>query len=315
MERKISPDLSSEIEFELEQSRALQAKRCSNNAPFICYPAGPGQWYLIQGCCNSWLCPRCGQIRAREEYWKIVNGAKMLDEAGEALYFVTITCQGKELDLSKADDDYLLWTNRLLSAWRARTKKQGDTWAYVQVTERQKRGAAHSHMITCSVPADAIEFKENDWLPNGSIAKHDCLYSQWFIDRNVSAGLGKMADITTIRNPIAVAVYVSKYLFKDMQAALFPSKWKRVRYSQSWPKESVASCEGAFPVVRASDWRRVGELPGVVKTRDEVTYERALACLCTNVLPPLIGDSLLSAADTTGRTMDEKIAILVTGDF
>lgn len=285
-QKQVSEELQASIEFEFEQSYAIEADRCINGAPFICFPDVTGRWRLIQGCCNSWQCPRCGQIRAREEYGRIVEGAKNLSERGYPLFFVTLTCIGKELDIETADDHYLEWTNRLLSAWRARTKNEGQHWCYVQVTERQKRGAAHSHMITTCYPKDAVEYKKGSTLPNGSIAKHDCLFSIWFMERNVSAGLGKMTDCTKIESAIGVAVYVSKYLFKDAQETLWPKGWKRVRYSQNWPKLPDKSNPQAFPVVKLSDWYRVKNLGVSVYADSDVTYEAALARLVTNVCPP-----------------------------
>lgn len=284
--QKISEKLLGEIEFEIEQSHAIQADRCENNAPYICFPDVNRRWHLVQGCCNSWQCPRCGQIRAREEYGRIVEGAKKLREAGHTLYFVTLTCIGKELDVKTSDDAYLMWTNRLLSTWRARTKKDGQYWCYVQVTERQKRGAAHSHMITTCYPNDMKAYKKGSLLPNGSYAKHDCLFSLWFMKKNVSAGLGKMTDCTKIESAVGVAVYVSKYLFKEAQQTLWPKSWKRVRYSQNWPKLEDKSNPDAFPVIRYNDWLKVKALGVAVHADTNDTYEVALARLITNVVPP-----------------------------
>lgn len=285
-QKVVSEKLQSDIEFEIEQSHAIQAERCENGAPFICFPDVGGRWHLVQGCCNSWTCARCGQIRARQEYGRIVEGARKLQEEGHTLFFVTLTCLGKELDLKTADDNYYTWTNRLLSTWRARTKNEGQYWCYVQVTERQKRGAAHSHMITTCYPKDAVEYKKGSTLPNGSVAKHDCLFSIWFMERNTSAGLGKMTDCTKIESAIGVAVYVSKYLFKDAQQTLWPKGWKRVRYSQNWPKLPEQSNPFAFPVLKYSDWLRVRSLGVAVYADTEATYEAALTRLVTNVVPP-----------------------------
>lgn len=285
--QKVSEKLTADIEFEIEQSHAIQADKCENNAPFICFPDVNRKWHIVQGCCNSWTCARCGQIRAREEYGRIVEGAKTLREEGYTLFFVTLTCIGKELDLNTSDDEYLKWTNRLLSTWRARTKNEKQHWCYVQVTERQTRGAAHSHMITTCYPNDAKQYKKGDLLPNGSYAKHDCLFSAWFMEKNLSAGLGRMTDCTEIRSAIGVAVYVSKYLFKDAQQTLWPKGWKRVRYSQNWPKLPDKSNPDAFPVIKYNDWMKVKSLGVAVHADSNVTYEAALARLVTNVVPPI----------------------------
>ena len=92
-------------------------------------------------CCNHWDCPRCKHVLAAQHKRRMVYGALELGAAHQ-LYFWTLTCRGRDLDLRTADDEYLMWTNRLLSACRARAKREGAPFEYVQVTERQKRGAA-----------------------------------------------------------------------------------------------------------------------------------------------------------------------------
>lgn len=273
------------IESDIEQSYGVQSATCDNHAPYICFQDTAGMWRLVQGCCNDWLCGRCGQIRARHEFARIAYGATLLMDMGHSMYFVTVTCRGKDLDVSTSDDDYLLWTNRLFSTWRARCKKEGGHWAYVQVTERQQRGAAHSHIITTHHPNDGKMYNKGDMLPNGIVAKHDCLYSDWFVAANQSAGLGKATDCTEVRSVVGVTSYVSKYLFKDMQSALWPKGWRRLRYSQSWPKLPEHKNDSAFPVVRYKDWQRVMFL-GTVVADSEETYEKALSVLATNVVPP-----------------------------
>lgn len=285
----ISPHLLHELEFHIEQSYAAErASKCINHAPYICFKDNTNAWRLVQGCCNSWTCPRCGNIRAREEYGKIVNGARELSQH-HTLYFVTITCRGKDLDLKTSDDDYYTWTNRLLSAWRARCKAENGAWHYVQVTERQRRGAAHSHLITTHFPNDAKEFMAGEMLPSGIVAKHDCLYSEWFVKRNISAGLGKATDCTIVHSAVGVAVYVAKYLFKDAQLTLWPKGWKRIRYSQSWPKLPERAPAEAFPIIKYADWMRVSLLGATVHADSVETYEKALSMLVVNVVPPIKG--------------------------
>jgi hypothetical protein len=174
-----------------------------------------------------------------------------------------------------------LWTNRLLSTLRADAKKRGIDWSYVQVTEYQKRGVPHSHFIATYCPSDALPIAKGDRRPDGITAKHDCLYSKWFQDKNVSAGLGPMCDISLIKSAVGVATYVSKYLFKEAVFTQWPSGWKRIRYSQSWPKlPDVRSDNDAFPVITRADWSRVRSL-GKLKADDMTAY---LACKDHGVL-------------------------------
>lgn len=275
----ISQQLAESIEFELEQSYALQAKKCSNGAPYIFFVDGSGRPRVVQGCCNSWLCERCGQIRARHEYGRIVEGARQLSEAGHLLYFWTLTCRGRDMPLADAMRDYLCWTNKLLTYARRDCKQQGGHWAYAQVTERQDRQHPHSHLI--------VSFIHNDTLPttithNGK--EREVGASVRFDKINAAAGLGRMYELSHIRNPIAVAVYVSKYLFKDSITTEWPRSWRRVRYSRSWPKLEREPAEVAYPLIKIADWRRMSYEYPVIYADSQVTLEAAYARLITNVV-------------------------------
>lgn len=284
---RVSDGLYFEVKEVYEKSRETDYLKCEHRAPHIFFVDDSGTAKLVQGCCNSWYCPRCSNIRAREEYGRIVSHAKTLAEDGVTLFFTTLTMRGADLDRERMDDDYLLYTNRLLSACRARCKTQKDEWVYVQVTERQKRGAAHSHIIGTFAPSDVILCGKGALLPTGAYTKHETLYSQWLVERSTSAGLGRMCDISLIENNIAVAVYVAKYLFKSLKQTVFPKHWRRVRYSQSWPKLDRNPPEIAFPLIRLADWykmeRWAKENNQAVYAGDEVSYEAALARLITNV--------------------------------
>lgn len=275
----ISQQLLENTEFELEQSHALQAEKCDNGAPFIFFVDNTGRPRVVQGCCNNWLCRRCGQIRARHEYGRIVNGAQKLADAGHELYFWTLTCRGKDMPLADAMAHYLKWTNKLLTYARRDCKKQEGLWSYVQVTERQKRQHPHSHLI--------VTFVHNDSRPtirmkNGK--QREVLESARFSQINARSGLGPQYEITVIKNPAAVAVYVSKYLFKESVSTEWPKGWRRVRYSQSWPKLEQAKAEVAWPLLKLYDWRRMSQAYPKIYADSQVTQDAAFARLITNVV-------------------------------
>lgn len=273
-----------DVAVALENAETTNDTRCSNHAPFIAFTRETNAWYLVQGCCNSWYCPRCSIIRAKHEYGRIVHGANVLSNSYK-LSLVTLTASGSETP-DDTDDRYLEYTNRVLSAWRAHTKAIGMYWCYVQVTERQKRGNAHSHIITTAIPKDARQVKKGEYA-GGYLHKRDELHSAWLQKRAAAAGLGHICNISEVRSSHGVAAYVAKYLFKDLSQTQFPKHWKRIRYSQSWPKlpQKENAPENAFPVIRASDWNRVRELP-VIRALDNTSYETALAALCMNIYPP-----------------------------
>jgi hypothetical protein len=89
------------------------------------------------------------------------------------------------------------------------------------------------------------------------------------------AGLGKMVDISEIGSPVAVAVYVAKYLFKDAMQTAWPKGWKRIRYSQSWPKLPEHKHSIAFPVMRPDDWLMVRALERTIWCDRDITAEIA----------------------------------------
>lgn len=220
---------------------------CINNAPLIAYRVVDKAWAIMQANCNSWTCPRCGLIRAKEEYWRIVKGAELLAQSSE-LYFITLTCRGKELALEDSEVNYYKWTNRLLSACRVRAKRKGQKWCYMQVTERQKRGHPHSHVITTFKPHDLRDGTKKQWKQHeGSRVAYDveALRSDWLQKRCVSAGLGKQYDISVVQEASAASRYVAKYLFKDsMFTDLWPKHWRRVRYSNNFPKQEREKPDG-----------------------------------------------------------------------
>jgi len=163
-----------------------------------------------------------GAVRAR-----VVHGAKTLAEAGKPLFFWTFTCRGRDLDLSTADDDYYAWTNKALTNLRQQAKRQGQPWAYVQVTERQQRGAAHSHFVHTFTPDDSEVYQDE----KGRFT----LISAAFISAVVASGLGPQCQITVIETPEAVAHYISGYLEKHVNSDVWPRHWRRVRWSRDWP--------------------------------------------------------------------------------
>lgn len=239
-------------------------KRCAYGAPYIAV-IKDGVGTISQGNCNHWDCPRCRWTLAAYHKHRMVEGAKILMETGP-LYFWTLTCRGRDLDLETADDNYYLWTNRLLSTCRARAKKLGARWEYVQVTERQKRGAAHSHFIHTYVPDDT-EFSTNE---SGQVEA----ISRWFLGAVVSAGLGPQSKITQVHNSVGVAAYISGYLEKQISQDVWPPKWKRIRYSRGWP-DAAEKAELTKALVKREHWDEIDQLTTEFLAEDRVAYEFA----------------------------------------
>jgi len=257
---------------EVPNSKGKTYDECLNNAPYFAYKIEGKKWGIVQGCCNDWMCPKCGQQRAREEYGRIVSGAREIAKETD-LFMFTITCRGKDCTVNEAEDNYLKWTNNLLTKLRAATVKSGKKWYYASVTERQKRKHPHSHYITSYCPDDAVfvakgERKFFHFLPEGVIAKHDTLQSYKLEKQCADSGLGYQYDISRIESIEAGSRYVSKYLFKEtIFSTKWPKGWRRVRYSQSWPKLPDVGGE-AIILLSKFDWYKLSRLASVVVTKD-----------------------------------------------
>lgn len=246
---------------------------CLNNAPYFAYQIERQRWGVVQGCCNDWNCPRCGQQRAREEYGRIVSGARELAKTSP-LFFLTITCRGRELTLNEAENGYLGWTNSLLTRLRVSAKRAGVAWYYASVTERQKRQHPHSHYITTYCPDDAIPVKKgaiktfytHDY---SEVSKHDTLQTEYVERACFECGLGWQYDLSRVESVEAGSRYVSKYLFKEtIFSDKWPKGWRRVRYSQNWPKLPEVKGD-AFILLSQFDWYKLSKVALVVKTKDE----------------------------------------------
>lgn len=250
---------------------------CINHAPIFAYKKHDRTYGIVQGCCNDWTCPRCGKMRAKQEYGRIVEGCKILSESGD-LYFITITCRGRDISHEEATQNYGMWTNRLLDAWRLQSKRTHQKWAYVQVTERQKRGHPHSHIITTFKPTDlAVDWKQKRVQVEGRqfMAYVSAYRSEYLAKSVVRAGLGNEYDISAVSSHAGVSRYVAKYLFKDtVFHTVWPSGWRRVRYSQSFPKFDRSKSD-AFVLIEREDWQRLAREAIAVSTHDGYCLEEA----------------------------------------
>lgn len=254
---------------------AVQQKYCHNNAPYFGIELSKKRFGLWQGCCNDWTCPRCGVMRAKQEYGRIVEGCRILADDHD-IYFITLTCRGADLTVTDADKNYLKWTNKLITACRMQAKRADNPWHYVQVTERQKRGHPHSHVLTTFVPKDIREGKKDHWQTiNGErvLHKKDCLRSDWLEKRCVSAGLGNQYDISKVETVEGASRYVAKYLFKEsMFSTNWAKNWRRVRYSQSFPKREQEKNSKVFPIVHKDDWKAFAKRCVVVKVHEDSDF-------------------------------------------
>ncbi len=281
--------------FSTTQTKRTERPKCHKNAPFICIPGDGHDAKLYQGCCNDWTCPRCGELRAKHEYGRIVEGARALQKE-RPLYMLTVTCRG-DVSVSDAENGYLEWTNRLNTNVRTYAKrKQGVSVEYAAVLERQGRGHPHTHYLTTFCPPDAFfivdEYERycnevqtlNRELPeNMRFSPEKCenidhrqLWSSWLSRACVKSGLGVQVRLAIADVVEGASRYIAKYLFKEAQLTTWPKGWRRVRYSRGWPKLPELEATSAFVVLTVGDWLRVMMLNKPVECFGETVYSKAI---------------------------------------
>lgn len=172
------------------------------------------------------------------------------------------------MGIREAEEKYLEWTNRFLDACRARCKRANGEWCYVQVTERQTRKHPHSHILTTFDVGDLYTGHVQKWITDKAgkrkSEKVSALRSDWLTKTVVRAGLGEQYDVSRVETVEGASRYVAKYLFKDsIFTTDWPPRWKRVRYSQSFPKLPESKTE-AFVLLQHIDWYRLAKVAVVV---------------------------------------------------
>jgi hypothetical protein len=251
-------------------------KECEYGAPFFAYGLTNKSFGVAQGCCNHWDCQRCGIMRAKHEYGRIVEGIRAISRDSR-ISFITITCRGRDLRRDDAMRGYLVWTNKFLDACRAKAKRAGQAWIYVQVTEIQRRGHPHSHILTTFDPKDTEPGYVEKWETSKDgkkvVVQADALRSLWLQKQVIRSGLGEQYDISFVDSAEGASRYVAKYMFKETAfTADWPKGWKRVRYSQTFPRLEKRETN-AFVLLSREDWANLAKLALIVKAADYQTWK------------------------------------------
>lgn len=238
-----------------------------------------GEATIYQTCCNHWHCPVCSPAMAAKIRLRVVYGATVLSAFERGLFFWTFTCRGRDLSLETSDDDYYGWTNKALNRLRYQARKQEQPWFYVQITERQARGAAHSHFIHTFVPDDGEVFQD----ARGRFS----IVSEQFVEAVMDAGLGSQCQITVIDSPEAVGSYISGYLKKHIHKEIWPAHWHRVRWSKGWPPLPEQAFDYAGVLRTRQEWDKADRQRVEFVAETEFLYRYARHHM-VHVQPPTV---------------------------
>lgn len=170
--------------------------------------------------CKSWGCPYCAEINKKLWALRGAHGAGELIAEGRAVKFVTLTSHEK----LNPNGTLIVWPK----AWKklhARAKYKGGKQPYLMIPERHKDNRLHQHMLT------AWDMSETWWKDNAR-----------------AVGLGYMAKVKPVKSGPLAAWYVTKYLVKSLDTIDWPTKFRRIRTSQDWPKlpETEKPAEWSF---------------------------------------------------------------------
>lgn len=124
------------------------------------------------------------------------------------LSFVTLTFKDNVTDLDYANKKFNSW----VLSMRRSCKKMGFEFSYLGVPEFQKRGAVHYHIL-CNVPCGSslIEYQKDT-------ANNKKMYDVKFWKHGFTSAFDIEKDTDDKFN---VALYICKYLYKDLDERLF----------------------------------------------------------------------------------------------
>ncbi len=182
---------------------------------------------IIKANCGMWNCEYCYHLNRNKHYNRIMNGASKLQDKGQQLNFITLTSHEK---LKSKGQCLYVWRRswRKLSDRLRRAHKKNSEYrmAYVWVVETHKNGRLHWHgIINGDVPA------------------------RWLKDHARACGMGYEDTSEEVWDDISGLRYIVKYLNKSNLGQTYPSKMRRIAYSQSFPDKPKIATDSEWEIL------------------------------------------------------------------
>jgi len=163
---------------------------------------------FLKPSCKRWECPVCGEKNAYKARLRAIQGYEHFLEQNRRFDFLTLTPHEKLTARASIPVMASAW-NKL----NRRIKREAQHSDYFLIPEMHRSGKIHFHALI-----DA-ELPRRWWKNNG----REC-------------GMGYQNDLQEVHEIGGVGGYLTKYLAKMLQSSNFPSGFRRIRTSQSWPQ-------------------------------------------------------------------------------
>ena len=158
--------------------------------------------------------------------------------------FITLTLSdNKEHKLSTdIDINDISQANKLFNIWRTQIKRKFPHFSYICVPEYQKRGAIHYHLITslkCGVDIPKLDTK---YTFNEEKKKYFEL--EYYNIPYWNYGFSTAYDLNKTDDNFNVALYITKYLYKDIDNRLYGHQ--KLMKSDNLKKPKKIYCNSAL---------------------------------------------------------------------
>jgi len=163
---------------------------------------------FLKPSCKRWDCPVCGEKNAYKARLRAIHGYEHFQQQNRRFDFLTLTPHEKLTARGSIPVMAAAW-NKL----NTRIKRASQHADYFLIPELHASGKLHFHALV-----DA-ELTRRWWKNNG----REC-------------GMGYQNDLQEVHEIGGVGGYLTKYLAKMLQSSNFPSGFRRIRTSQSWPQ-------------------------------------------------------------------------------
>lgn len=160
--------------------------------------------------------------------------------------FVTLTFAENIGSIKEANKRFKLWVNQVKRYY----KKKGKEFYYLGTAEYQERGAVHYHLLTSIQAGDDVSpMRKPIILFDKKTKKKKCI--DYYDLKYWNDGYSTLYDLRVADDNFNVALYIVKYLYKDIDSRFFGEK--KVFHSYNLEKPTEIAMLSSNPVYLIAD--------------------------------------------------------------